>query len=122
MLERRKEKLTKKNQNDVDKTCKENPKKFWQFVNTKNKTSRSIGNITVTDSIRKLRVIENDLEKAEAFSVHFQKIFTDEPVFDLSEQIPLATIAGMKVVAFSEEAIRIIISKLKSNKSPGPDS
>ena len=65
--------ISKKIQNDVAKTCKENLKKFWQFVNSKNKTSRSIGNITVTDSSGKLRVIENDLEKAEAFPIIFKR-------------------------------------------------
>jgi len=91
-------------------------------VNSKNKTSRSIGNITIKDSAGKLRIAENDLEKAEAFLDHFQKIFTNEPVFDLTEQIPLVKTAGMEVVTFSEENIRSKLSKLKSNKSPGPDS
>ena len=91
-------------------------------MNSKNKTSRSIGNITVADSTGKLRIAENDLKKAETFLDHFQKLSTNEPVFDLTEQIPLVTTAGMGVDTFSEENIRSKLSKLKSNKSPCPDS
>ena len=87
--------INKKIQGDIAKTCKQNPKKFWQFVNSKNKTSRSIGSITVTDSAGNVKIIESDLEKAEAFSNHFQKIFTIEPAFDLSDQLPLVTTAGI---------------------------
>jgi len=114
-------KINKKIQNDIAKTCKQNPKKFWQFVNSKNKSSRSIGSITVTDSSGISRKTENDLEKAEAFSDHFQKIFTKEPVFDLADQIPLVTTAGMEMITFSEENIYNRLAKLKCNKSPGPD-
>ena len=56
------------------------------------------------------------------FSDYFQKIFTKEPVFDLADQIPLTTTAGMEIITFSKEDIRKRLSKLKSNKSPGPDS
>ena len=114
--------INKKVQNDIAKSCKDNPKKFWQFVNSKNKTSRSMGNITITDSLGKLRIIENDLEKAEAFLDYFQKVFTGEPVFDLREEIPLTSTAGMEMITFSEEDIRSKFSKFKSSKSSGPDS
>ena len=114
--------INKTIQKDIAKTCKDNPKKFWQFVNSKTKTSRSIGNMTVTDPSGKLRIIENDLEKAELFSDHFQKIFTNEPALDLTEQIPLVATTGMEAITFSEEVIRNKLSKLKPNKSPGPDS
>ena len=114
--------INKTIQKDIAKTCKDNPKKFWQFVNSTVKTSRSIGNMTVKDPSGNLRIIEDDLEKAEAFSDHFQKIFTNEPALDLTEQIPLVATTGMEAITFSEEDIRNKLSKLKPNKSPGPDS
>jgi hypothetical protein len=114
---------TNKNiQRDIAKACKDNPKKLWQFVNSKNKTSRSIGNISISDPLGKLRLIENDSEKAEAFWDHFQKVFTIEPVFDLLEELPQVATAGMPLIAFPEDDIRKKLSKLRSNKSPGPDS
>ena len=62
------------------------------------------------------------MEKAEVFSDHFKNIFTNEPALDLTEQIPLVATTGMEVITFSEEDIRSKLSKLKPNKSPGPDS
>src|SRR5437899_1562893 len=60
--------------------------------------------------------------RKQAFSDHFHKIFTNEPALDLTEQISLVSTTGMEEITFSEEDIRVKLSKLKPNKSPGPDS
>jgi len=115
-------KRTKQIQSDIAKSCKENPKKFWHYVNSKNKTSRSIGNITVTDSLGNFKIIENEMDKAEAFSDHFRKIFINEPDFDLADEIPQVSNPGMEMITFCEADIRKKLSKLKVSKSPGPDA
>src|SRR3989442_989863 len=65
--------INKTIQKDIGKTCKDNPKKFWQFVNSNIKTSRSIGNMTVTDPSGKLRILKMTLRKQKVFQINFKK-------------------------------------------------
>ena len=90
-------------------------------MNFINKTSTSIGNVNVSDSSGKLKAIENELEKTEAFSDHFQKIFINKPAFDVADEITQVSTYAMEMITFCEEDIRKN-SKFKVNKSSGPHS
>ena len=58
--------ITKKFQTDVAKSCKSNPKKFWQHVRSKTTSSSGIGDIKVFDS-GSSRTITSDSEKTSDF-------------------------------------------------------
>ena len=109
-------------QREVAKSCKETPKKFWQYVNSKTKSSKLMGNIVIKDSAGSSRIIENDLEKAEAFSDYFVKVYTNEPASDFDNIANVIPDVKMAKIVFSEFDIKNKLSKLKVNKSPGPDS
>ena len=60
--------INKNFQNNVAKSCKENPKKFWSYINSKRKSSNAVGSITITNQAGENITIESDSEKAEIFS------------------------------------------------------
>jgi len=57
--------MTENFQSDIAKTCKSNPKKFWQHVRSKT-TSSGIGDIRVLDG-NVQKIISSDSEKAYTF-------------------------------------------------------
>ena len=71
--------LKKKSQKDVANSCKQNPKKFWKYINSNTKSYKSVANISVVDSAGNKKVFENDLDKANIFAGYFLKVYTLEP-------------------------------------------
>ena len=68
-LVRKQSRIVVKNvQLNIAKSSKENPKKFWQYVNSKTSSVTNIGNIKVTEGSN-TRFVTDDLEKAEVFQV-----------------------------------------------------
>jgi hypothetical protein len=56
-------------------SCKENPKKFWKFVNFKTTSRSTMGNIKQKNSLNgEVITITDDTEKAEAFVEFFSKV------------------------------------------------
>ena len=51
---------------DIAKNCKENPKKFWQYVNSRTSTVSKVGDIKATDN-NSTHVIRDDQDKVKAF-------------------------------------------------------
>ena len=44
------EKINREQQQEVAAQCKENPKKFWKFINNKRNNRSGIGDLVTTDS------------------------------------------------------------------------
>jgi len=118
-------KINQKVQYDVARQCKENPKKFWQYINFKTKSIKSIGNIVVQDANGNPKTIVSDSEKAEVFSEFFMSVYTVEPKLDLvliQGALSICTSnMAMDEIVFSKKDINLQLSKLNVNKSPGPD-
>ena len=53
---------TQKFENDIAQECKKNPKKFWQYVNSKTKSYKPVANLSSTDNAGKICIISNDLD------------------------------------------------------------
>ena len=100
--------------------CKENPKKFWNYVRNKTKTRSGIGDIEVNkDGIK--TVLQEDSAKVEAFNEYFSSVFTVEPTGDFLEMDKITVRDNMQTLKITEEAIINKLLKLKIDKSPGPD-
>jgi len=112
--------ITKKFQTDVAKSCKSNPKKFWQHVRSKTTSSSGIGDIKVFDS-GSSRTITSDSEKAQIFSEYFSKLYTVESDTILVKLSNVMPVDSMPRIEFSELDVAGKLSNLKLNKSPGPD-
>ena len=42
-------KIVRNEQQDVASQCKDNPKNFWNYINSKHKTKSSVGDLITTD-------------------------------------------------------------------------
>ena len=107
--------------------CKENPKIFWKYVNSKRKICRCdhIGDLITDDKegntvYQKLAPI---LKKAEVLGNFFASVFVRETHYDPPNSQPRPFQSSFSDPIFSEQ---VIFDKLKNlnviTKSPGPDS
>ena len=102
---------------NIAKQVKENPKMFWQYVNSKRKTRPGVG--TLNDESG--NEVITDTEKAELLNKYFSSVFTKENL----EELPPTENPKHPPFKFSEITEDEILKKLKQlkpNKSPGPDS
>lgn len=110
---------------DIAKQAKTNPKKFWQYVNSKTKTKRAVSELLVPgvyDEKGDERLTQNDLEKAEVLSEHFSSVFTEEPTDDIPRIEDKVVDKHLDNITINRAMIQKLLKKLKVNKSPGPDS
>ena len=108
-------------QRKVANSCKTNPKCFWKYVKSKTSYTSSIGDIKVVDGNNVSQIISDDLGKAQAFSDHFSQIYTIENDASFNILPIVMQPNSMPNVIFTESAVMQHLTKLKVNKSPGPD-
>jgi hypothetical protein len=101
--------------------CKANPKRFWGYIKSKTKLVSGIGDIKYADDRGTEQVIVEDEDKANVFADYFSTVFNQEPddKFDTLEQVEIQI--DMPALHISEEMVRLKLSKLKTDKSSGPD-
>ena len=63
--------LQKEEQNKIAYQCKTNPKKFWNYVNSKFKNKNKIGNLSFINSLGKEEITNNDTTKTEILNSFF---------------------------------------------------
>ena len=108
-------------QSNIAHSCKKNPKKFWQFINSKSKTVKSIGNIVVNDLFGDSTIFENDLDKANAFNEYFISVCASVPIQAVNNLTQIMPCNSMDELMFSEDTVLSKLNKLKTHTSPGPD-
>ena len=100
----------------LSRETKNNPKAFYKYVNSKLKTRAGVANLVTPEG-----TASSDTEKAQALNTFFVSVFTQEtpdiPDFQPSKKIahPMAD-----PIITAQEVVKKL-SKLKPNKSPGPD-
>jgi hypothetical protein len=115
-------KLSLKFQRDIAVSCKQNPKKFWRYVNSKSKSFKSIGNINVIDDLGNSIILESDLDKANAFSEYFMKVCSSESTLNCAPLFSRMAINSMSDINICESSINLKLKNLKLNTSAGPDN
>lgn len=101
---------------DIASDIKGNPKKFWNYVNSKIKIKHEIPELE-TDSGQ----AKSDIEKAEALNQHFTSVFVKEPS-GIIPTLGIRTTAKIENVTFTQDKIKKKLVKLNANKSAGPDN
>ena len=95
-----------------------NPKKFWQYINKRTKTTTGIAGLKNASS----ELTKDDAEKAEVLAVFFSSVFSKENV----DKIPTVQGSDVKDVlsqyTISQEEVRKKLSKLNLSKLPGSDN
>ena len=67
--------IERKEQCEVAKQCKSNPKKFWKYVNSKSKSQTTNGDIKTVGSNGLVSVVNADEDKANAFGDYFAGVW-----------------------------------------------
>jgi hypothetical protein len=113
-------KTARKEYDLIATTSKENPKKFWNHVNSKRKAAPSIGDLKNKLADGSVEVIRDDKDKAEAFSEYFASVYTDEGLGHFDKMEP-KDCTDNGTVTFHLHDIQKRLSNLKVAKSPGCD-
>ena len=117
-------KIVRNEQHEVALQCKSNPKKFWNYINSKRKTKSTIGDLVTTDNYGNTVIAAGNEQKAEVLGSYFSGVFTKENniPYDTTNIINADETLSHLNCQFGEEIILDKISQLNVCKSPGPDS
>ena len=99
--------------------CKENPKVFWNHVNSKRKCREALSALE-----HKGEVITDDAGKAEVLNNFFSSVFTKENLNDQPQLEPgsRSNHVFTSNLILTVDAVKSKLKSLNINKSPGPDS
>jgi hypothetical protein len=112
--------IQKREQNEVAKAAKNNPKKFWRYVKNKTALKSSIGDIKTVASNCEI-TITDDAEQASVFNKYFSSVFTSYENDGQQNTENISTYNIFPEIEFSLEAINKKLDKINTTKSPGPD-
>jgi hypothetical protein len=117
---RRQTRKSKKNfERKLAQDVKNNPKKFWSYVNAKTKTRVGVPNLSKSGNEKGKDLTVNDQEKADILADFFSSVFTNEP--DGSIRATMKETDHLWSPDLSEDAVKKLLSKINTVKSPGPD-
>ena len=103
---------------DIAKEVKVNPKRFWNYVNSKSKIKATIPDLEIEDDSN--ITATTDIAKAEALAKYFSKVCTTEPTGDIPDPITQVT-TTLNNIVINEDTIINKVKKSKVAKSAGPD-
>ena len=109
-------------QRAVAAECKLNPKKFWGYVKSKTNTNNAMGNIKVCNSTGVAEVIVDDERKSNAFADYFSSVFSHEPDTEFDKLLSIKCNYPMSDLKISHSMVLEKLTKLRIDKSPGPDN
>lgn len=109
-------------QNEVASFCKNNPKKFWSYVKRKMKQKSKIGVLKTIDADGNMKEVTADADIAEVLNTFFASVFTVEANKVTDDIHPRNIQHKMSDLIITESDIKQRLSKLNTNKSPGPDT
>jgi len=114
--------LRAQEQYEISISSKENPKKFWKYINSKRKSNCDIGDLKYTDERGHEITVSNDRLKAEVLCKSFSSVFTSESAFNsIDFNINNNNISNMEGLKLDPSDILTRLTKLNVNKSAGPD-
>jgi len=105
---------------DIARNAKTNPKKFWQYANSKRKVMSGIADLKYKEG-EETKVADDDKSKANILADFFSSVFTKEPEGDIPEIDPVHLEFAAEKLIITEENIEKLLQELDTNKSPGPD-
>lgn len=110
-------KALKEYEREIAKQAKHNPKKFYQYVNSKLHTKSNIADLRVDNG----SMVEDDTQKATMFNNFFGSVFTKENLQNIPELEKRRCQRELDNIVITESSVRDVLMKLHTDKSPGPD-
>ena len=108
----------KNHEKNIASSVKVNPKKFWNYVQSKSKTKSTIPDLYKDET--KEQVTESDKEKANVLADLFTSVFTKDPGSKMPDIEP-KHVPVLNDIVKTRELVKKKFDNLKVNKSPGPD-
>jgi hypothetical protein len=106
---------------EIAKNAKKNPKKFWQYANSKRKTKSGISELKYKKENGEDNKTSTDKEKAEVLAIFFSSVFTNEPDGEIPNIEPITIEHDCLEIFFQEKEVMKLLQDLNVNKSPCPD-
>ena len=66
----------------ISESTKNNPKRFWKYVNQKTKLKSPVASLYRTKDKDKGDLVDNDFGKAETLAYHFTSVFSKESEYE----------------------------------------
>ena len=105
----------------IAKNANKNPKKFWQYANSKRKTKSGISELKYKKENGEENKTSTDKEKAEVLANFFSSVFTNEPDGEIPNIEPITIEHDCLEKIFQEKEVLKLLQDLNVNKSPCPD-
>ena len=112
-------KAKKKHEENIAKGCKEDPSKFWKYVNDRCKTNVGISSLRDKDGNLKT----SDKERADILNEFFTSVFLKEDMTNIPNMGEGSFSKGkiMSDIEITPESVEKKLNALKPNKAQGPD-
>ena len=104
----------------IAENSKENPKIFWNYINSQRKCKESISALVGQDG----KIHTENIDKACILNDFFSSVFTKEDTNNIPKMTPgekSNNIFISDIVNINEENVSLKLKSLNPNKSPGPD-
>ena len=113
--------LDKIEQNNIALSSKNNPKKFWSYINSKVKSHNQIGDLTITSNDLTGQILATTNEdKVVILNKFFSSVFINESCEEVVEEA-ISGIPNMDKLVMEEDLICKKLLNINVNKSAGPD-
>ena len=116
------DKERKEFERNISRDAKKKPKVIWNYIKAKSKTRVTIEDLHVDPTDSASPRVKDDGLKANILSDFFASVFSREANTQIPEVTPTTVEIPMPRLEITTEAIRKILSELRTDKSPGMDS
>ena len=104
---------------NLTKNLKENPKKFWKYVNSKLKRNTGIPNLKKSKNTNDLT--SSDSEKADVLNSFFISVFTEEDLNSVPKLETRHNNTSIIDVVITQEEVKQKLANINPSKAMGPD-
>ncbi|KAK3089125.1 hypothetical protein FSP39_001036 [Pinctada imbricata] len=115
-------KARKEYENSLARDAKANPKRIWQYINSKSKIRQGESDLCIDPGNPKSTKSDDDCIKANILAKFFSNVFTKEPHENIPELAKRPIEKEWTGIEISEELISKVMRNLKPDKSPGMDN
>jgi hypothetical protein len=109
-------KMKKKFEKDLYENAKKNPKAIRSYIKSKSKTREGIGDLHIDPEDTNSEKTEDNKKKANILSDYFSRVFTNEPLGELPQMIPVEIQYELKDLVINKDMVLKLLHNLKTDK------
>ena len=109
-------KMKKKFEKYLYENAKKNPKVIRSYIQSKSKTRKGIGDLHIDPEYTNSEKTENNKKKANILSDYLSSVFTNEPLGELPQMIPVEIQYELKDLVINKDMVLKLLHNLKTDK------